>query len=172
MNVVLALQWLASPLLTMGLQSTRTQICKRKRKCLSNISVWNKWSSRKWDLKLDFPINIFHKRKQHSAMTQRKTRPRRPASVSNPNSTSSQLNKTFSKSPPPTLLPIKDTFFHSRAFIKKTKVILRVRRSTTLLTCLAEHRWTSEILDILPAFDTFRNKYLFKVGELFFYSSF
>ena len=84
------------------------------------------------------------------------------------NKTSTQPNKTFSNSPPPTLLPTRDTFSHSRAFIKETKVILRVRRSTTWLTCLAEHRWTSEILDILPAFDTFRNKYLLKMCPLFF----
>ena len=36
----------------MGLQSTRTQICKRQWKCNSNISVWNKLTWTKWLLKL------------------------------------------------------------------------------------------------------------------------
>ena len=40
--------------LLVGLQSTRTQIYRRKRKCISNILVWNKWTLRKWDLKLEF----------------------------------------------------------------------------------------------------------------------
>ena len=83
-----------------------------------------------------------------SPMTQTKTRQRRPALFSNPNRTSSESNKTFSSSPPPILLPIRDIFSHSRAFSKKTKVIFRVRTSTTWLTCLAKHRWTSKILAI------------------------
>ena len=102
-------------------------------------------------------------RSNSSPMIQRTTRQRRPTSVSNPKRTSSEPNKTFFSSPPTTLQPIRDTFSHSRAFSKKTEVILRVRRSTTWQTCLAEHRWTSEILDILPAFDTFRNRYLLTV---------
>ena len=45
--VLLQICWLV------GLQSTRNQIYRRKRKCISNILVWNKWT-RMWNLRLEF----------------------------------------------------------------------------------------------------------------------
>ena len=44
-----------------GLQSTCTEICKRKWKCTSNIFVWTKWTERKWDMKIEFSYWHFPK---------------------------------------------------------------------------------------------------------------